>query len=212
MYPFDGRNRTDDAGIVFRDVIFVMMLTFTVLFLAALVHINPDGEKADEVTQPPGAIQVDITWPTGHKADVDLWTKGPTDSRPVGYSNRSGILFNLLRDDLGSVGDTTPLNYENAYTRGVEDGEYIVNVHLFSARGGEMPIQVTVVVKYGKCATCRTEEIISKVVDLEANGQEITVIRFTIEEGNLVPEKTNHIPIGLRSGYRSVYQIRGFGF
>jgi len=201
-----GGSGGDDTGTVFRDVIFVMMLTFVVLFLAAIVHINPDGDDADEVSIPPGAIQVDITWPTGHKADVDLWTKGPTDSRPVGYSNRSGILFNLLRDDLGSIGDSTPLNYENGYTRGVEDGEYIVNVHLFNARGGEVPIPVVVTVKYGKCATCRPEEIITRTVMLEANGQEITVIRFTIEEGEYIEEKTNYIPIPLRSGYRSVYQ------
>ncbi len=206
MYGLFGQNDPDDSpGLAFRDVIFLMMLTFLILFLAALVHINPDGTKSEETAQPPGAIQVDIMWPSGHKADVDLWTKGPTDSRPVGYSNRSGILFNLLRDDLGSVGDSTELNYENAYTRGVEDGEYIVNVHLYNARGGKVPIPVNVVVKYGKCAICRPEEIITKIVQLEANGQEITVVRFTIKDGDVVPEKTNHIPINLRSGYRSVY-------
>ena len=203
------KSETDDTGTVFRDVIFLMFFTFVVLFLAALVHINPTGEKEDEVSIPPGAVQVDITWPTGHEADVDLWVKGPTDSRPVGYSNRSGILFNLLRDDLGQMGDTTPLNYENAYTRGVEDGEYIVNVHLYNARGGKVPIPITVVVKYGKCANCRPEEIISKTVMLQANGQEITVVRFTIEDSDLVSEKTNHIPIGLRSGYMTrPYQFR----
>ena len=107
------------------------------------------------------------------------------------------------------MGDTTPLNYENAYTRGVEDGEYIVNVHLYNARGGKVPIPITVVVKYGKCANCRPEEIISKTVMLQANGQEITVVRFTIEDSDLVSEKTNHIPIGLRSGYMTrPYQFR----
>ena len=41
---------------------------------------------------------------------------------------------------------------------------------------------------------------------LEANGHEVTAVRFTIEEGEVIHEKTNHIPIPLRSGYRSVYQ------
>jgi hypothetical protein len=188
----------DDTGTVFRDVIFIMMLTFLILFLAALVHINEPSKKEDEVAIPPGNIQVDISWQTGLKSDVDLWMKGPTDSRPVGYSNRSGILFNLLRDDLGQIGDTTPLNYENGYTHGVEDGEYIINVHMYSARD-PLPVAVVVVVKYGKCHTCRPTEIITRTVLLESPGQEITVVRFTIEEGEVVRSKTNYIPIRIRS-------------
>ena len=188
----------DDTGTVFRDVIFIMMLTFLILFLAALVHINEPSQKEDEVAIPPGNIQVDISWPTGYKSDVDLWLKGPTDSRAVGYSNRSGILFNLLRDDLGQYGDTTPLNYENGYTHGVEDGEYIVNVHMYSARDA-LPVSVTVVVKYGKCHTCRPMEVVTRTVLLESNGQEITAVRFTIEDGELVQSKTNYIPIKIRS-------------
>ena len=189
----------DDTGTVFRDVIFIMMLTFLILFLAAVVHINEPSKKEDEVAIPPGNIQVDISWQSGFKSDVDLWLKGPTDSRAVGYSNRSGILFNLLRDDLGQYGDTTSLNYENGYTHGVEDGEYIINVHMYSARD-PLPVSVTVVVKYGKCHTCRPMEIVTRTVLLESNGQEITAVRFTIEDGELVRSKTNYIPIQIRSG------------
>jgi len=198
MIPRFTGDSESDTSTVFRDVIFIMMLTFLILFLAALVHINPVSKKEDEVAIPPGNIQVDIQWESGLKSDVDLWMKGPTDSRPVGYSNRSGILFNLLRDDLGQIGDTTPLNYENGYTHGVEDGEYIVNVHMYSPRD-ELPVAVIVVVKYGKCHTCRPTEVITRTVMLESKGQEITVVRFTIEDGEVVPSKTNYIPIKLRS-------------
>lgn len=199
----------DDTGTVFRDVIFVMMLTFVVLFLAALIHINPEAKTDDEVTRPPGNVQVDITWPNGYKSDVDLWVKGPTDARPVGYSNRSGILFNLLRDDLGAVGDTTELNYENAYTHGVDDGEYIINVHMYSMRETTL-VSVTVVVRYSVCADCRPEEVIVKIVDLTHNGHEITVVRFTIKDGVILPEKTNHIPIPLRDKMDNSRNEHGF--
>lgn len=175
------------------------MLTFVILFLAAVVHINPVAKNEEEVAKPPGNVQVDITWPSGSNSDVDLWTKGPSDARGVGYSNRSGILFNLLRDDLGGIGDSTELNYENAYTHGVDDGEYIVNVHLYNPREADIPIPVIVVVKYSVCADCRPEEVIAKTVMLKHKGQEITVVRFTIEEGQIIPEKTNHIPISIRS-------------
>lgn len=188
----------DDTGTIFRDVIFVMMLTFVVLFLAALVHINPEAKEEQETAIPPGNVQVDITWPTGYKSDVDLWVKGPTDKRPVGYSNRSGILFNLLRDDLGQVGDTTPLNYENAYTHGAEDGEYIVNVHMYNLRDPG-PVSVVVVVKYSNCAQCRPMEVVTRTVELQVNGQEITAIRFFIVDGEVDQSQTNYIPIKLRA-------------
>ena len=199
----------DDTAVTFRDVIFIMMLTFLILFLAALIHINPESKKEDETSIPPGNIQVDISWQSGFKSDVDLWVKGPTDSRPVGYSNRSGILFNLLRDDLGQMGDTTPLNYENAYTHGVEDGEYIINIHMFAMRDPP-PVDVIVVVKYGKCHTCRPMEIVTRTVRLESNGQEITAVRFTIEDGELVESKTNYIPIKIRSASSNSYWRPGF--
>jgi len=36
-------------------------------------------------------------------AHVDLWVQAPGDV-PVGYSNKSGGVLNLLRDDLGKEG------------------------------------------------------------------------------------------------------------
>jgi hypothetical protein len=177
------------------------MLSFIVLFLAALIHINPIKEKAEEeVATAPGNVQVDISWPSGAHSDVDLWVEGPTDARPVGYSNRSGILFNLLRDDLGKTGDSTPLNYENAYTHGAEDGEYVINVHLYNTHGDRPPIPVVVVVKYAADQALAAKEIITKTVELHTLGQEITVVRFTLKDGEIVPDATNTIPKKLRSG------------
>ena len=37
-------------------------------------------------------------------------------------------MFNLLRDDLGTCGDATGLNYEVSYARGNPAGEYTVEV------------------------------------------------------------------------------------
>jgi hypothetical protein len=54
-------------------------------------------------------------------ADVDLWVEAPGD-RPVGYSNKSGQIFSLLRDDLGKSQDITDFNYEIAYSRGMPAG------------------------------------------------------------------------------------------
>ena len=42
-------------------------------------------------------------------AHFDLWVQAPGDV-PVGYSNKSGGVFNLLRDDLGKAKDMTDGN------------------------------------------------------------------------------------------------------
>ena len=42
-------------------------------------------------------------------AHFDLWVQAPGDL-PIGYSNKSGGVFNLLRDDLGKAKDMTDGN------------------------------------------------------------------------------------------------------
>ena len=44
------------------------------------------------------------------------------DDIPVGYSNKGGLFFNLLRDDLGIYKDNSPVNYEVSYSRGISKG------------------------------------------------------------------------------------------
>jgi hypothetical protein len=64
---------------------------------------------------------------------------------PVGYSNKGGLIMNLLRDDLGT-NDPNSLHYENQYSRGVPPGEYTVNLRLFRNLESRysVPVEVTV--------------------------------------------------------------------
>lgn len=55
-------------------------------------------------------------WPSDMENDVDLWVKAPGEG-PVGFWNQGGEVFNLLRDDLGAIGDATDENYEVSYSR-----------------------------------------------------------------------------------------------
>jgi hypothetical protein len=65
---------------------------------------------------------------------------------PVGYSNKSGKVFDLLRDDLGMAQDMTDSNHEVAYSRGAPAGEYVVNVHMYRGVNVTYPIPVKVIV------------------------------------------------------------------
>ena len=134
----------DDSDTVFRDVIFLALTGFVAIVLLLLPHLNPPA-KAEEEAPSPGNVIVEIRWPDEVNADVDLWVEAPGDV-PVGYSNKGGTIFNLLRDDLGLHADFSEMNYEVSYSRGIPEGEYTVNLHLYRDLSGKLPIPVSVVV------------------------------------------------------------------
>ena len=101
----------DESGTVFRDVIMLALAGFIAMVLLLLPHLDPPGKAAEENTQPPGNVIVEARWPDELDSDVDLWVQAPGDI-PVGYSNKGGAIFNLLRDDLGNRVDATGLNHE----------------------------------------------------------------------------------------------------
>lgn len=179
----------------FRDFTMLMVLGFVVMVVWLLPHINP---PADDVNAPPpGNLIVAITWPEGD-TDIDLWVMGPGEINPVGYSNKGGTLFNLLRDDLGNSPDATPLNYENAYTRGITPGEYIINVHCYRCPILPQEVIVEVSINDGKPGK-GMKRIATSSTELKANGQEKTAVRFELDSaGNLQPNSINNVFRALR--------------
>ena len=142
---------------------------------------------------------VEVQWPDDLDADVDLWLQAPGDS-PVGYSNKSGRVFNLLRDDLGKAQDMTNVNYEIAYSRGLPPGEYVVNVHMYRGVGVAFPIPVKINVRVNRDAgKTTTIPLHTTEVALRKPNQEVTAVRFRLEsDGELVPGSLNSLPKGLR--------------
>ncbi len=174
----------DTTGTVFRDVLMLALIGFVAMVIVILPHITESKQKQEE-HQAPGNVVVEIHWPKDLPVDVDLWVQGPNDV-PVGFFNQNSELFNLLRDDLGSEGDATELNYEVSYSRGIKAGEYIVNVHMYGPVPSGLVVPVTVVVSVRqKYDTLR--QILKTSIDLERRNQEETAFRFTLmENGELV--------------------------
>lgn len=182
-----------------------MRLTFLVAFLdlllgmlmMVLLMVNPKAEEAIPNPPTPGNVVVTATWPAGDD-DIDLWVKGPTDEVGVGYSNKNSSLFDLLRDDLGTEANgDLGINYENAFSKGMPDGEYIVNVHAFGVTTG-LPLMVTVEV------TIRNPNgvllpLAVKKVQLKKAGQELTVIRFKVKDGRVDFGSVHSVQLDLRN-------------
>ncbi|MGH6903435.1 MAG: hypothetical protein ACREIR_11930, partial [Geminicoccaceae bacterium] len=150
-------------------------------------------------TQPPGNVIVEVRWPDDIDCDVDLWVEAPGDI-PVGYSNKGGVIFNLLRDDLGKRADATGMNYEVSYSRGIVAGEYTVNVHLYRNTAGVLPIPVTVVTSVKKSSKESARQVLASNIELVREGEELTVYRFRLsEDGDLVPGSVHSLQRKLRT-------------
>ena len=193
----------DETGTVFRDVIMLALAGFVAMVILLLPHINPPGRAAQENTQPPGNVIVEVRWPDELDSDVDLWVEAPGDI-PVGYSNKGGAIFNLLRDDLGKRADATGMNYEVSYSRGIVPGEYTVNLHLYRNVTGVFPIPVTVVTSVKKSTKESARQLLASNIELGREGEELTVYRFRLsEDGDLVPGSVHSVQRNLRSWRRS---------
>jgi len=193
--PFDD----DQGGTVFRDVIMLALAGFVAMVILLLPHLNPPGRTAEATTEPPGNVIVEVRWPDDLDSDVDLWVEAPGDV-PVGYSNKGGAIFNLLRDDLGRKRDATELNYEVSYSRGIPPGEYTVNVHLYRNAGGVLPIPVTVVTSVKNSQNESARQLLASKVELAREGAELTVYRFKLSErGELVPGSVHSVQRDLRT-------------
>lgn len=182
---------------LFLDVI-LLMLVVTIASLVLLIPwVHPVGKLADNDIDLPGNVIVEIEWPYGWDTDVDLWVRAPGDI-PVGYSSLSGKVFNLLRDDLGRTADISQANYENAYSRGLLPGEYIINIHLYGNSQRTLPVPVRV--KVWKRIDKKNQAILDKKFELLFKGHELTVIRFFVDEKGIVqPDSINDIQFKLRS-------------
>lgn len=179
---------TGTAGRAFLDIVLQLVLVLLII---------PHLPTPDDDARPPGNMSVEIRWEDGLSTDVDLWVKAP-DDRPVGYSRKAGSTFNLVRDDLGTVQDPLSLNYENCYSRGVPAGEYVVNLHLYSNNAAVSEITVVWVVEIKNRGP--RVLIATGTATLRFVGEEITVVRFTLDEdGRLVAGSIHDTPIPLRA-------------
>lgn len=178
-----------------RDTYLAIGLIFVVLF--ALFASIPKKADKEAISTPPGNIVATIVWPAG-PIDIDLWMDGPGERAPVGYSNKGGSLWNLLRDDLGSSLDITGMNFENGYSRGIIAGDYTINLHCYSCPKLPIVVNVEVAVNLGNNTSMMV--IATTKVTLTHKGQEKTALRFTLKEsGQIVPGSINAVFKALRS-------------
>lgn len=172
--------------------VFIDALLLFLLVLVILPH--EPAPRATPTVDLFAELIVGARWPDGTKADVDLWVRAP-GGHPIGYSRTRGEASSLTWDDVGVI-DEPPWRYEAAIVREARDGEYVVNLHLYLNKGAELPIPVEVVA-WRKLPN-EVSEIWSGRAELLHQGQEITVVRFELRDGRLLPGSAHDAHLALR--------------
>ena len=195
-------NGTDSTDTLFRDVL-MAALGSVMLVLMILIFFIGIQKKQEDTDRSRGNVRVEIIWDNNTNVDIDGWVKGPGDF-PVGYSNLNGRVFNLHRDDLGNTNDLSGINYEVMTSRGVPEGEWVINIHWFSNVSGVEQVPVKVIVSIRKDDSIksneRPQEIMHKIVILKNVGQEVTAVRFkTDKDKNIVNGSINSIFLPMRA-------------
>lgn len=179
----------------FTDLLFNALLGFTFLFLVAIMYMNPESKtgnvnlKADYI--------LTVNWPDFDPDDIDVWVEDP-QGRVIWFRNPAAGLMHLDRDDRGMLNDTitvngreiqNPLNQEVVTIRGVEPGEYVVNLHYYATETHK-PVEV-------KVRLAKVNPVLKVVyygsVTLEKVGTEKTAFRFRIGPGGEVTD-INFLP------------------
>ena len=198
---------SNENDVVFRDVILLALTGFISMVILLIPFVNPPTEEESSST-PPGNVIVELFWDDKRDVDIDLWVQAPDDI-PVGYSNKGGIFFNLLRDDLGIYKDNSPVNYEVSYSRGISDGVYIANVHLYREdKTPFKPIIAELLVSVVDPDSNKRKQILKTSKKLEEIGKEITVFQFELDKkGKLNKNSINNKYVMLRSGNKDSVEL-----
>ena len=142
-------------------------------------------------------ILISIQWPDNHPDDVDAVIEDPQGGL-VWYHNRDSGLMHLDRDDRGNLADninikggvvSNPINQETITVRGLQPGEYVVNLLHYKSNFDE-PLPVTVKVEK---LNPSVELVYYGEHSLEGVGDEKTAIRFTVD-GNKEISDLSQLP------------------
>lgn len=167
----------------FYDMLFNMLIAFVFCFIVALLAMNPKALKAGDVPSKAEVI-INVSWPDMNPNDIDTWVQDPAGNL-VWFRNREAGLMHLDRDDRGLANDvivvdgkqvTNPLNQEVVTIRGIEPGEFTVNLSYYESKNGQ-PVEATVsVIKVNP----RAEVVFYGQARLARKGDETTAVRFTV--------------------------------
>jgi hypothetical protein len=200
------KRRGEFPGIATVDVCINLVLVFAVLLKLSLLAINVESaESAQKRLKSSALFLIKVVWAGESDDDVDTYVSDPL-SHLVYFRRLQDGLMNLDRDDTGSNSNLIRLpdggvaksayNEEQVEIRGLIEGEYIVNLHMYRKA---TPTPTKVIVTLYKVAGGEDVQIHERVLTLAAQTQEETAFRFTLTKSGEVAD-INELPRSLIRG------------
>lgn len=197
MNDFEHDNNTEVAVTNFALTLAKVLLVFAVIIIAL---ISPP--RTEDGVPKKAEFIITIDWPGDYnRSDVDIWIKTPDDGI-LFFKNKQVGFLTLERDDTGGGSDTIltdsgsttiNINEETVTMRGIQPGEYIINVHLYKSIPEQLPVEVKVkILKLNP----NIETVLNTNVILISDRQEIFVTRMTLSpKGNATFDRT--LPVNI---------------
>ncbi len=197
------KRRGEFPGIATVDVCINLVFVFAVLLKLSLLAINvQSAESAQKRLKSDALFLIKVAWAGESDDDVDTYVSDPL-SHLVFFKRLQDGLMNLDRDDTGSNSNMVNLpdgrvaksayNKEQVEIRGIIEGEYIVNLHMYRKAN---PVPTKVIVTLYKVAEGEDIQVHERVLTLAEQGEEETAFRFTLTKSGEVAD-INELPRSL---------------
>jgi hypothetical protein len=177
----------------FNDLLLTIGLLFLIIIFITI--ITPDTHKeTDGLIDPKTAYYIELTWPDGSAADIDLWVLGP-DKKQLGYKSKDIGYMSLERDDLGNVNDyfyingrnyRNPNNIEMALIRTALPGQWWVNVYYYHPYTEKKPVEV----KIRFIRMKNYQVLLQASIILSKRDEQRTVTSFVIDNKGRIIDNT----------------------
>lgn len=204
-------SRKFDFRTAYIDILIALLMGTVVIFMLTTLLIAPITQNEAGIKKNADYV-VTLEWPNELDCDVDLWIRDPLNNIVSYRQMESGLMY-FERDDQGkrrSVYEIDgkeividPDNKEFVTLRGTFEGEYIVNVHLYSClrketnlgmKAGELievPLKVEIV-------RINPDFIVVKHIEMRLDSiwQEKTVVRFVMDDKkNIIRFKNDYVSV-----------------
>ena len=203
-----------DSNLSFNDVLFNALLGFVVLFVLALLLINPITKKSDIPSK--AEIMLTLEWDNESPDDIDTWVQGPMMGAPISFQNKHSGSMHLDRDDLGRTSDimmidgekiVIKINREVVTMRGIAKGDYYINIHVYNKPGNSEPTKYTITL----LDVNPYREVYVMQGEVTARGDIVRLPGFTLDEEGEVTDvwSSDKIIVGTRNQNSVVTQEVG---
>ena len=204
-------SRKFDFRTAYIDILIALLMGTVVIFMLTTLLIAPITQNSEGIKKNADYV-ITLEWPNEIDCDVDLWVRDPLNNI-VSYRFLEAGLMYFERDDMGkrrSVYEIDgkeividPDNKEFVTLRGTFQGEYVINLHLYScinkqtnlslAQGS--PIDVPVILEVIKI---NPTYVVVKHIEMKMDNvwQEKTAVRFVMDnKKNIIRYKNEYVSV-----------------